>query len=231
MRAARSARRIYERHPNLGPILYVTSVQYFVVQILAAARFVPAYSWSGNTISDLGNTRCRAFNNRPICSPLHPLMNISFVVLGVTIIAGSMLVYHRFSGRRAVAIGFGAFTVGGLGVVLVGLFPENTIPAFHGIGATLPFLVGNAGIAVLGFSFDVPGPLRVFTWLTGCCALAALILYSSSHYLGLGEGGMERVVAYPQTVWMIVLGIYCLTHARAANRDPGSRTLSVGTSS
>jgi hypothetical protein len=43
---------------------------------------------------------------------------------------------------------------------------------------------------------------------SGLIALIFLVFYATSHFLGFGEGGIERVVAYPQTVWLIVFGIY-----------------------
>ena len=216
MRAVRST---YARFPRLGPWLYVSAIQYFVVQFLVAIRFEPTYSVARNTISDLGNTTCDKFNGRPVCSPLHSVMNISFVVLGLAMITGSTLVYCAFAGRRAAAVGFLGFGLGGLGAVLVGLYPENTVPAFHGLGSALPFVIGNAGIVVLGVSLDAPRWLRRFTITIGCAALVGLAFYSSSQFLGLGEGGIERVVAYPQTVWMVVVGLYLLTRSRRLARS------------
>lgn len=63
-------------------------------------RFSPSYSLAHNTISDLGDTTCGIFNGRPICSPLHVLMNISFVVLGLTMVAGSLLVSRTLARNR-----------------------------------------------------------------------------------------------------------------------------------
>lgn len=209
-----SVKRIDALCPKLGPLLYLSGLQYFLVQILVGFRFQPRYSLANNTISDLGNTSCGIFNNRPICSPLHAVMNVSFIILGIAMIAGSMLLYHRFKQSRTVMLGFSLFAAGGIGAIIVGLFPENTVSAFHGIGAALPFLVGNAGIVLLGVSLNLPKPLRIYTFLTGLIALAALGVYASSHYLGLGEGGIERVVAYPQTVWMIVMGTYFVEHSQ-----------------
>ncbi|MFI5275581.1 MAG: DUF998 domain-containing protein, partial [Candidatus Saccharimonadales bacterium] len=187
-------------------------LQYFLAQLIVGSRFSPHYSLAHNTISDLGNTSCSAFNNRPICSPLHLIMNVSFIILGITLVAGSMLLYYRFKQSRKNTLGFGLYAVGGIGVVMVGLFPENTVSALHGIGAALPFLIGNMGIVLLGFSLKLPKLLLIYTMLTGLIALIALGFYATSYYLGLGEGGIERVVAYPQTIWMVVLGIYLLMH-------------------
>jgi hypothetical membrane protein len=137
-------------------------------------------------------------------------MNISFVVLGVTMVAACALLHHALptTATRSRALGFAFIAIGGLGVIVVGVFPENSIPAFHGIGAALPFVVGNAGIVLLGFSLSAPLALRIFTLFMGVVALSALVFYASAHYLGLGEGGIERLVAYPQTVWLILFGVY-----------------------
>ena len=52
--------------------------------------------------------------------------------------------------------------------------------------------------------------------LSGSVALIFLAFYASSHFVGLGEGAIERVVAYPQTVWLIVLGIYVIASKPSA---------------
>jgi hypothetical membrane protein len=211
-----------DRHRSIGPIVCIASIQYFIIQFVVALRWSPSYSIGRNTISDLGNTACGRFNGRYVCSPLHSLMNVSFVILGVSMIAGGVLIRHSLSSTRSrpVTIGFRMFELGGVGVILVGLFPENSVPAFHGIGATLPFLVGNAGVVLLGLTLKVPSTLRLFTLIAGVVALVALVFYASSHYLGLGEGGIERIVAYPQTIWLIAIGIYGLLQLR--QDQPGS---------
>ena len=55
------ARRIAvftDKYPLLGPLVWVLSVQYFLVQLIVAAAWHPPYSWAHNLISDLGNTAC-----------------------------------------------------------------------------------------------------------------------------------------------------------------------------
>jgi hypothetical protein len=96
-------------------------------------------------------------------------------------------------------------------VIIVGIFPENSIPAFHGLGAAIPFTVGNAALIIMATAPMMPMVLRLYSFVSGALAILALVGYSSHHYLGLGEGGIERVVAYPQTVWLIVIGLFLLS--------------------
>jgi hypothetical membrane protein len=196
------------RKSRIGLWLYISSVQYFLVQLLVALRWSPPYSLSRNTISDLGNTTCGMFNGRLVCSPLHTVMNVSFIVLGVTMIVGSVLTSSAHSTRRSNRVGFTFIGIGGFGVIFVGLFPENSVSAIHATASALPFVVGNVGVLTLGLSLKVPARVRFLTTFAGVIALLALAIYASSHYFGLGEGGLERFVAYPQTLWLILFGAY-----------------------
>jgi hypothetical membrane protein len=217
MRIWRRRGGIAGSYPWLGPVCYASCVQYFVVQLLVSLRWSPPYSVSRDTISDLGNTACGAWNGRYVCSPLHDLMNWSFIVLGVTMMSGSVFIFRHFAQGRAAAAGLAAVTAAGLGTVMVGLFPENSVPALHGLGAAIPFVLGNSALFVLAFALEIPVPLRVYAFLSGTVAILGLAAFASSHYLGLGEGGMERVVAYPQTIFLIAIGCYLFAM-------PGSRS-------
>jgi len=208
MKPFEMVKTFHDRYPLVGPIMWMLSVQYFLAQFFVASAWSSAYSLANNTISDLGNTACGIYGQRFVCSPLHSLMNASFITLGIFMAVGSLLIYQEFKKTKVSLIGFSLMAIAGVGTILVGLFPENTIDSLHVIGALLPFLLGNIGIVVLGVSLTVPKSLRIYSVLTGAIALAALIFYVSDKYLGLGQGGMERIVAYPQTIWLIVFGIY-----------------------
>ena len=202
------------RYPAALPwVLYISSIQYFVIQLIAAIPFTPRFSIADNTISDLGNTVCGPYGNRLVCSPLHILMNVSLVVVGLTIIFGSIFAYKSLPRSRATLVGFALFASGGLGTILVGLFPENTVAALHVLGAALPFAVGNAGLVMLGLCLPLSKTVRLYTLLSGLIALIATLLLITGNYAGLGLGGMERIAAYPQTIWMILLGFYCLNRS------------------
>jgi len=197
-----------DQYPWLGPLLWISSIQQFIAMLVVAATWPTHYSFFNNTISDLGNTACSSYGGHYVCSPLHAWMNASFIVLGVTMAAGSALIYHEFKPRKLRALGFTLMAASGVGTSLVGLFPENTISSLHILGATLPFVFGNISLIVLGLWLEMPRSLRFYTILSGAVALTAAILFVTHHYLGIGIGGMEHLTANLQTIWLIVFGIY-----------------------
>lgn len=187
---------------KVAAILWVSQIQYFIVQVVVARSWPEGYSWPKNYISDLGNSDM---------SPLFAVMNVSFVVLGLTMAGGAALLAARLGVGLGAQIGFGLVGLGGIGTIVVGLFPENSISAVHVAGAALPFLVGNVGMLVLGLTLRVvPRWLQLFTAGSGVVTLVALALFFAHIYLGIGRGNMERLVSYPQTVWMIVFAVWLL---------------------
>jgi hypothetical membrane protein len=212
-RASGATRSFVDRHPWVGPAVFVSSVVYFAAQLVVALAWHPAYSVVNNTISDLGNTACGDYHGAYVCSPRHAVMNAAFVFLGVVMALGSMLLGAEFAERTATArrssgVGFTLVAVGGLGAVLVGAFPENTVGALHLTGAGLAIGSGNLGILVLGVSLPLPAWLGRPMVAVASLSIVALVLFASGEYLGTGPGAMERIAAYPETVWMIVFGSY-----------------------
>jgi hypothetical membrane protein len=49
-------------------------------------------------------------------------------------------------------------------------------------------------------------PMSYFSVVLGSATLAALILFAFKVYLGLGAGGMERMVVYPVLLWSLGFG-------------------------
>lgn len=198
-----------DKYPLVGPFFWAVTIQYVIVQIIVAAFWHnPAYSWLHNAISDLGATLCGQYSGRAVCSPLFPLMNASFVLLGITMVAGSILIYQEFRKSFGSRLGFTMMALAGIGVILVGLFPENEVPVMHGLGALLAFLLGDVAMVVFGFSLFIHPSIKLYSIASGIISLSALGLYSMHQYLGFGLGGMERLAGYPQTLWLILFGIY-----------------------
>jgi hypothetical membrane protein len=223
MRIARRLQTFQDTYPLVGPSLWLLSVQYFLVQIVVASAWSRPYNLAHNTISDLGNNACGLYGVRYVCSPLHDLMNASLVVLGVTMFFGATLLYREFQKSLGSAVGFSGMALAGFGTLLVGLFPENTNNMLHTLGAALPFLVGNLSIGLLGLALDIPRWLRIYSLITSVLTLTALAFFASHVYLGIGIGGMERLVGYPQTVWLIVFGLYTSRNHYRQNSTAGRR--------
>lgn len=208
MEATKRIKVFTDKYPLIGPTFWIISIQFFIIQYIVARGWPITYSFSKNTISDLGNTACGIYGGRYVCSPYFTWMNVSFIVLGATMIAGSTLIYQEFRENFLNKIGFILMALAGFGTILVGVFPENTIGFFHYAGALMPFLLGNIALIVFGFSLGIGTKFKIYTILSGAIALLALIFFITKTYIGLGLGGMERLVAHPQTVWLIVFGIY-----------------------
>lgn len=199
----------------LGPVLWISSIQYFIIQLIVISAWTVPHSWSDNFISDLGNTECGTYAGLAVCSPLHTLMNVSFVTFGVTMLAGAVLLARHFSKTKLSSTGFCLMVLAGVGTIFVGVFPENTIDWMHMFGAILGLGVGNLSVLLLGIGLrEIHPALRTYTIASGVVSLSAFILFASGIYLELGRGGMERMVSYPFTVWMIVFGLYAFHHFR-----------------
>lgn len=201
-------------HPSYGPAIFTAAALYFVVQLIAAWVFVPSYSLVSNSISDLGETSCGGYGSPGMCSPRWWLMDYAgFLLLGLIMLIGSALLYHEFTDRgprerRAAMIGFSLMALAGLGSILVGFFPENENRTMHILGAFLAIAIGNVAILVLGGVLTLPESMRRSMLIFSSLALVALLCFASHRSFGIGRGTMERIAAYPVTIWLITFGLY-----------------------
>jgi hypothetical membrane protein len=181
-----------------------------------------------NYISDLGNTTCGPFQVgsavQYVCSPWHPWMNLSFILLGVAIVLGATLLKPELPVGLARGVGLALLALAGPGIIAVGLFPEDVNLQVHKAGAAVQFISGNLGLVVLGIAMVrrqrglmLPG----YSITSGGIGLAATGLFVWERYLGLGVGGMERLAVYPLPIWLIVVGA-CL-HGTLVRTPPNER--------
>jgi hypothetical membrane protein len=213
-RVVRWIGRVHDAHPFLGPAIFTAASLYFVIQIIVAWVFLPGYSLVSNSISDLGETSCGGYGSPGMCSPRWWLMDYAgFVLLGLIMVIGSALLYHEFTDRvprerLAAMIGFNLMALAGLGSIIVGFFPENENRTMHILGAFLAIAIGNVAILVLGGVLTLPESMRRSMLIFSSLALAALLCFASHKFFGIGRGMMERVAAYPVTIWLIAFGLY-----------------------
>jgi hypothetical membrane protein len=168
-----------------GAILFFGTAQFMVLLIAAEALF-PNYSVAKNAISDLGVGQTAL------------LFNSSISLFGLCALAFAYFLFKSGQGRifpSLVAIA-GASTLG------VGLFPEDA-GVSHVIFSFFTFLFCAFSAIYAGARMKLPPPFSQISVFLGVFSLAALALSISRNYLGLGFGGMERMIVYPIIAWCL----------------------------
>lgn len=178
-----------------GALIFIGAVQ-FVAGMLLAEFLYPRYSASDNYISDLGAT-CR--DTCTVYQPSASIFNASVSLLGILLLLGAYFIWREFHSSLISVL----FALAGAGAVGVGVFPE-TAGVVHELVSLTAFLFGGLS-AIFAFKL-VKAPFTYFSVLLGITSLTALVLFISEVYLGLGPGGMERMVAYPVLLWATGFG-------------------------
>lgn len=205
-----------------GIALFVGAVQFSISLILSEIVYSTSgplntsgsgnttgyvYSVSNNYVSDLGA------NCRTTCTavPSAYLFDVSIALLGLLILVGAYYLQRAYHWTPATAM----IALAGVGALGVGLFPETT-GIWHSLFSLVVFLF--AGLAAVVTARFQKRPMSYFSVILGLVTLAALLLYMGGEYLGLGAGGMERMVVYPVLVWSLGFG----GHLMAAEDTPGA---------
>jgi hypothetical membrane protein len=191
-----------------GTILFV-GVGQFAFCFALAEIYYPGYDVSVQTISDLGAT-CKS----GVCKFVQPssdIFNASVVLLGITLL---LTAYYIWKGSGSRALSFFEF-LSGIGAMGVGIFNESYGGAHVFFSAFTFFSTGIE--ALLVFKVAKP-PFSYFSMVAGAVALAAIVLYGTDTYLGLGQGGMERMIVYPVLIGGLAFGGYLMALGEAYPR-------------
>ena len=200
----------YPKETTAGTLFLIADTQFILCLIIAEARY-PGYSVSANYISDLG------------VGPSAIIFNASVFLLGLLLLAGTYLQRHDHN-LKTVNILLLLMAIGAMGV---GIFTKNyTLP--HGAVSSAAFFF--AGLSAITSHKILPKPLSQISIVLGVLTLAALALFSagvvtsgsltsteafdSGFYLGLGSGGMERMIVYPVLVWLAAFSSHLITRKR-----------------
>ena len=223
-------------------------LQYFLAEAVVALAWAGPRPYDLRTgyISDLGALHCGAYSGRDVCSPLNWLMNASFVVQGVGLLAGAVLLTSgllrvaarpgtRVDWRRrkpwvaatAVRLLTGA---AGAGTVVVGLVPEDLGSPWHYAGAITYFITGGAALLLLGLLWLRKTPMAWFLLVCGGVSLAATATGGLTRMMVPEPGTLERLMGYPVTVGMAAAGLVIAQRVhrhRKERRAVAARTAAV----
>jgi hypothetical membrane protein len=196
--------------------LFVAAAQFFFGMLFAEALY-PGYSISQNYISDLGAT-CDSAGVCVIQQPTANIFNGSVFLLGALIVIAAVLLW-RYLGWKVLAV---LLLLTGIGAMGVGVFTE-TAPLGHEISADIAFLF--AGIsAIWAFRHSKPY-LSYASVILGVVCLLAIVLFTANVTLGLGVGGMERMIVFPVILWGIGFGADLMASNRKAGPIPSSSSV------
>ncbi|WP_159703415.1 DUF998 domain-containing protein [Arthrobacter sp. 18067] len=223
------------RRELVGGWAAITPIHYFIVEAVAIAAWLgsPGYERRAHVISDLGAAHCGPFNGYEVCSPLNWLMNVSFVLQGVAMILGAVLVNTAVlsiaaePGARVITprmasesqrtaesfpwIAAGAVRalifVAGIGQAMVGLVPEDTDLALHLVGAGMYFIAGPLSLAILGVVWRRHTQMSWFVLVCGAVSLGTTIYILAVGLRVEEPGAIERTMAYPIIMGLSMVGL------------------------
>jgi len=203
---------------RLGALCWVLTAQFFVAQA-AAQSAMGTYDLALYDISLLGIRGCGVFvdatsgNGAVLCSPLHMVFNFGIVLHGLLALGGIWLVRGLWPAMKRVDAAVWCLAIGSFGAILVGFYPLDAAMGLHVLGAILALAVPGFGLVLLGSGLYRQRP--VFAGVTIALGLCVLI-GALGHAMGgpiLGRGTLERMAAWPQTVWYMLAGTAVLVRA------------------
>jgi hypothetical membrane protein len=198
-----------------GALLAATGVG-IVMSTITNEALYPAdrhYSTFADTISSLSGTEPP---DSYTVEPNRLIFIVTMAVAGVLVLAAAALLRHLARRRLLVAL-----TVFGAGLVGIAMFPGD-----------VACFVGGSIAAILSRTL-LERPLRGFAVALGSVALAATVLgleffADFGPQAAIGAGGVERWIAYPVLLWMVLFGAALMTTAAHPAPGPFTRAASPG---
>jgi hypothetical membrane protein len=196
-------RRMSHSRGKVAGTLFFIAVTQFVLCFVVSEALYPGYSVSGNYVSDLG------------VGPSAIVFNSSAFLLGLLLLIGTYFLRH-VSNFKTVNTLLILMSIGAMGVGII--TKDFTIP--HAAVSSAAFFF--AGLSAISSFKVLKKPLSLISIILGAMTLGALALFSigiitsgsytsniafdSNFYLGLGPGGMERMIMYPALMWLAGFG-------------------------
>ena len=195
---------------RIGAAGWVLIAGYFVAEAVVLAAMPTAYDAATSSISSLGEIHCAG----GICSPLHDLMNWSFVVTGILVAVGSVGLNTLLppSGRNRLVLAL--LIVTAISCTATGFVPIDTNESLHQLVAIPTFIARNAALALLILPiyrrWPTIGVLTATACVTGTLGMLAILTTD------LPFGVVERIAVYPFSLWAVVVGVAAFVRSSSA---------------
>jgi hypothetical membrane protein len=184
---------------RVAGVLFFVAVTQFILGLAIAEALYPGYSLSKNYVSDLG------------VGPSSIIFNSSVFLLGLLLVFGTYFLRH-ISDLKTVNRLLFLMAIGTMGVGVI----TKDFTVAHGAVSSVAFFF--SGLSAIASAKALKKPLSLISIVLGAMTLGALglfsigmitggsltsnIAYDSNFYLGLGPGGMERMIIYPSLMWL-----------------------------
>jgi len=186
-----------------GLALFFGVLQFAIFEMVAEFVY-PGYSVSSNYISDLGPP-C---SNGASCASQTSwiIFDASIALMGACVLVSAYYLYRYFR-WKPISVLMG---ITGFGAVGVGIFNETAPYNLHDLFSTIVFIA--IGLAALVSYRLQKAPLGIFGIILGLITLISLVVFipdtgvSAGSYLGIGPGGLERLIVYPVLFWSLAFG-------------------------
>jgi len=182
---------VYSNAKVAGALLFIAASQ-FVLGMIVAEALYSGYSISANYISDLG------------VGPSSMVFNSSVFLMGLLIIIGAYFLQRGFNYKALTTL----LILTAIGAMGVGVVTEDINVTIHGVVSLIAFLFG--GLSAIASYRLLKLPFSAIAVILGLTCLGALVLSTANVDLGLGVGGMERMIVYPLLMWGAGFGGYLI---------------------
>ncbi len=192
----------YSNGKVAGTLFFIAASQ-FILGLVVAEALYPSYNISTNYISDLG------------VGPSSMVFNTSVFLMGLFLIIGTYFLQRAFNFKVLTVLLF----LTAIGAMGVGVFTENS-GTIHTVVSLIAFLFG--GLSAIASCRLLKLPFSAIAIILGAMSLGALALFAAKIDLGLGVGGMERMIAYPILTWGAGFGGYLIGQPEKQTNQPKS---------
>ncbi len=192
-----------------GALALLARPVYIATEFVVAAGTTGGYSFLSDSVSRLGEVTCSG----TYCSPRHELMNGSFMVFGVLLAGGAVLLARPLGPWVT-----GLLVVSGFSSAATGLAPLDQDATLHAMAAGPLFVAQPIALIVLGARLRKERPRLARALLTtgAVTGVSALSFVLSGD--GAVSGGLERLA-----LWPVLVGLAGFAWTRLPGRGRSAR--------